>query len=190
MAGAPLALVEAWIWSDAGALLASGGSSSSLTLFACAHGSARLELQARGRPGPYSLATRPERWRGAALAAHPLAGARMLARAAGGPDAVFEGKEIGLREAALDAEHVVAWPETIGPGSCLHVTVGAEGEGAGVEVHVIDAEGAEVDRAEGAHAASARACAASDGARVVRIELRASAGRLDAVVGERTTPAM
>jgi hypothetical protein len=190
VAGSPLALVDAWIWSDAGALLSSGGSSSSLTLFACARGPARLELQTRGRPGPYAITTRPERWRGPALAAHPLAGARMLARAAAGPDAVFEGKEAALREAALDAEHVVAWPETIAPGSCLHATIGVQGEGAGVEARVVDTEGAEVDRAEGAHAATVRACAAADAARAVRIEMRASAGRLDAVVGERTTSAL
>jgi hypothetical protein len=188
VAGAPLALIDAWVWSDAGPLVASSEASSSTTLFACAHGAARLELQARGRPGPYSLTLRPERWKGAAMSAHPLAASRMLARAAGGPDALFEGKELALRELALDPDHVVSWSEIIGAGACLRATIGAQGEGAGVEARVFDAEGGEIDRSEDAHAASVRACAGPEGARTVKLEVRASAGRLDAVLGERIGP--
>jgi hypothetical protein len=185
VAGAPLALIDARVWSDAGPLVASAESSSSTTLFACAHGAARLELQTRGRPGPYALTLRPERWKGAALSAHPLAASRMLGRAAAGPDALFDGKELALRELALDPSHVVSWNETIGAGTCLRATVGAQGDGAGVEARVFDAEDGEIDRSEDAHAASVRACAGPDGARTVKIEVRASAGRLDAVLGER-----
>jgi hypothetical protein len=185
VAGAPLALVDARIWSEAGPLLASAASSSSTTLFACAHGPARLELQTRGRPGPYALTLRPERWKGAALSAYPLAASRMLARAAAGPDALFDGKELALREFGLDPEHVVSWTETIGASACLRATVGAQGEGAGVEARVFDAEQTELDRAEDAHAVSVRACAGPEGARTVKLEVRASAGHLDAVLGER-----
>jgi hypothetical protein len=63
--------------------------------------------------------------------------------------------------------------------------VGAEGDGAGVEMRAYDAASDEIDRAEAAHAASVRACAPQDQARAVRLEVRASAGRLSAVLGER-----
>jgi hypothetical protein len=188
VAGAPLAIVDARIWSDAGPLIASSEASASTTLFACAHGAARLELQTRGRPGPYALTVRPERWKGAAMTTHPLAASRMLARAAAGPDALFDGKELALRELSLDAERLVAWSETIAAGACLRATIGAQGEGAGVEVRVFDVDGSEIDRSESAHAAGVRACAGPEAARTVKIEVRASAGRMDAVLGERLGP--
>ncbi|MDP9001863.1 MAG: hypothetical protein M3O46_17320, partial [Myxococcota bacterium] len=60
------------------------------------------------------------------------------------------------------------------------------GEGAGIELRVLDAaDGTDLDRSEAAHAATVRACAPSGAARDVRVEARASAGRMDAVLGER-----
>jgi hypothetical protein len=114
----------------------------------------------------------------------------MLARAAAGPDALFEGKEIALRELTLDPDHVVSWTETIGAGGCLKATIGAEGQGAGVQARIFDADGAELDRSEDAHAASVRACAGADGARTFKLEVGASAGHIDAVLGERVGPAL
>jgi hypothetical protein len=188
VAGAPLAFVDARLWDDAGSLLASGEASSSLALFACSHGSARLDLETRGRPGPFAVALRPERWRDAAFAAHPLAASRMLARAALGPEMVFDGKEGAVRGASLDAARVVSWTETVVAGRCARVTIGAQGDGLGVELRALDgADGEEIDRSEAAHAASVRACATADAPRGVRFEARAVAGRMDAVVGERWT---
>jgi hypothetical protein len=70
----------------------------------------------------------------------------------------------------------------------MRVTIGTQGEGLGVELRAIDgADGEEIDRSEAAHAASVRACATADAARTVRFEARASAGHLEAVIGERTT---
>jgi hypothetical protein len=188
VAGAPLALVDAQVWSDAGELVASGASASSMALFACAHGPARLELQTRGRPGPFAVTLRPERWKGAALSAHPLAASRMLARAATGPDALFEGKELALRDLTLDGQRAISWTETVPAGACLRATVGGQGDGAGVEVRIFDAQGVEVDRSEDAHAASVRVCAGPDAPRPVRLEAGASAGHLEAVLGERIGP--
>jgi hypothetical protein len=188
VAGAPLALVEARVWDDAGALVASGEASSSLALFACARGSARLELETRGSPGPFAVMVRPERWKDVVFAAHPLAASRMLERAAVGPDMLFEGKQAATRAQSLDAARVVSWSETIGPGRCMRVSVGAQGDGLGVELRALDgAVGEEIDRSEAAHAASVHACAAAEAARTVRFEARAGAGRMDAVIGERST---
>jgi hypothetical protein len=188
VAGAPLALIDARIWDDAGALLASSEAASSLALFACARGAVRLELETRGRPGPFAVTMRPERWRDAIFTAHPLAASRMLARAAVGPDALLDGKEAPVRQLSLDSARISAWSESIAAGRCVRVTIGAQGDGAGIELRVLDpADGTDLDRSEAAHAVTVRACAPPAAARDVRFEARASAGRLEAVVGERTS---
>jgi hypothetical protein len=167
-------------------MLASAEASSSVALFACTRGPARLELETRGRPGPFAVTIRSERWKDALFAAHPLAASRMLARAAVGPDLLLDGKESPARELSLDATRVVGWTESIGAGRCVGVTVGVQGDGAGVELRAFDpADGTDLDRSEAAHAATVRACASPTTAREVRFEARASAGRLDALVGER-----
>ena len=186
--GAPLGLLEGSVWDDAGTLLASGEASTSLALFACSRGAVRLELETRGRPGPYVVAVRPERWRDAAFAAHPLAASRMLARAAGGPDMLLEGKGAPVRAVTLDASHELSWSETVPAGRCVRVTVGVQGEGSGVDLRASSpSDGADIDRSQAAHAASVRACAPSEAPRPVKFDLRASAGRVDGVVGEQTT---
>src|SRR5258708_38060091 len=120
--GAALALGDARVGGGGGSLLAAGDASSSFALFACARGPARLELETRGRPGPFAVTMRPERWRDASFAAHPLAASRMLARAATGPEMLFDGKEAQVREQPLDAARVVSWIENVAAGPCLRVT--------------------------------------------------------------------
>jgi hypothetical protein len=184
--GAPLALLDAKVWSDAGSLLASADASSSLALFVCARTQGYLEIETRGRPGPFVLTVRPERWRDPAFEAHPLAASRMLGRAAAGPDMLLDGKEQASRELVLDGERVTSWTETVPAGRCLRATIGVQGDGAGVEARVFEGSD-EIDRAEAARAVSVRACANPDAPRPVRFEARASAGHVDAVLGERTS---
>ncbi len=186
VAGAPLALVDARVWSDAGTLLASAEASSSLAVFVCARTGARLELETRGRPGPFAVTMRAERWKDAVFEAHPLAASRMLARAAMGPDTLLDGKEVAARELILDGERVTSWNENIQPGKCLRATLGGQGEGAGIEVRVFEGTD-EIDRGEAAHAVSVKACATPESPRAVRFEARASAGHMEAVLGERTS---
>ncbi len=186
VAGAPLALVEARAWTDAGGLLGSAEASSSLALFVCGRSAAHLDLEARGRPGPFAVTLRTERWRDRVFEAHPLAASRMLARAAEGPDDLFDGKTLATRELALDAERSTSWSETVPAGKCMRVAVGAQGDGAGLELRVFEGSD-EIDRSEAAHAAGSKVCAPAEGARTVRLEVRASAGHLDAVLGERMT---
>jgi hypothetical protein len=50
---------------------------------------------------------------------------------------------------------------------------------------VFDEANVELDRAEGPDAVAVRACASGGAGRVVHFEMRASAGSLKAVVGER-----
>ena len=187
VAGAPLAMVEAAVWDDAGSLLASNEGAGDATLFACGKGKARVDLGTRGRPGPYAVLTRAERWKDPAFAAHPLAASRMLGRAAVGPQAVLEGSVGGVHHAALDAAHQYVHNATILSGQCLHVAIGVEGEGTGLEARLFDVvTGEELDRSHGQNAVSLHACSAT-GTKTVRIEARATAGKLDAVIGERTT---
>ncbi|MBX3188660.1 MAG: hypothetical protein KF819_16705 [Labilithrix sp.] len=185
VAGAPLALVEAAVWDDAGALLATGDGASDATLFACGKGKARVDLGARGRPGPFAVLTRAERWKDPAFAAHPLAAGRMLGRAAAGPTWIHEGAPASVKHAVVDAAHQYVHNTSVAAGQCLRVAIGAEGEGTGLEARIVDAvDGEELDRAHGQNAVSVRACAGA-ATRSVRLEVRASAGKLDVIVGER-----
>ena len=186
VAGAPLALVNARVRGDGGVTLASAEASSSVAMFACAHAGVHLELEARGRPGPFRVTVRPERWRDAVLGARPLAASRMLTRAAAGPEMLLEGTPTVVRELSLAADRVTSWTENVPAGRCLKATVGVEGSGAGVEIRAFDGLETEVDRSEAAYAAGVSACAPANSARSVRLEARASAGRMEAILGERT----
>jgi hypothetical protein len=187
VAGAPLALVEARVVDDRGVVLASGEASSSVAVFACAHGGVRIELEARARPGPFKVTVRPEPWKDAALTAHPLAASRMLARAAGGPEMLLEGSGTAVRAVSLAADRVLSWTEDVPAGRCLQATVGVEGSGAGVELRVFEGAEVEIDRSEGPYATAVRACAPPGSSKRVRFEALASAGRVDAILGERLT---
>jgi hypothetical protein len=188
VAGAPLALVEAAVWDDSGALLASNEGAADATLFACAKGKARVDLGTRGRPGPYVVLSRAEKWKDASFAAHPLAAGRMLGRAAVGPQAVLEGGAGAVQHVVLDASHQFVQNASINAGQCLRVAIGAEGEGTGLEARLFDAtSGEEVDRSHGQNAVALHTCSDA-GTRSLRIEARATAGKLDAIIGQRTTP--
>lgn len=185
VAGAPLALVEVAIWDDAGALLASNDGAGDATLFACGKGKARVDLGTRGRPGPFAVLSRAERWKDPQFSAHPLAASRMLGRAATGPQSILEGAAGAVRHASLDASHQYVYTTSIAAGQCLRIAIGVEGEGTGLETRLFDAvTGEELDRAHGQTSAALRACAAG-ATRSVRLEARATAGKLDAVIGER-----
>ncbi|HEY4013667.1 MAG TPA: hypothetical protein VGM06_10030 [Polyangiaceae bacterium] len=188
VAGAPLALVDARVVDEAGVVLASTEASSSLVLFACSRGTIHLELETRGRPGPFAVSMRAERWKDAEFAAHPLAASRMLTRAAVGPEMLVDGKEASAKVLSLDAAHVVGWTETVPAGRCVRVTVGAQGEGSGIELRAVDpSDGTSLDRSEAVHAATVRGCALPTAARDVRFEVQTSAGHMDAVIGETTS---
>jgi len=184
--GAPLALLTGTVWDDAGALVTSGDGAASLTLFACAHGKVHLDLEARGRPGPFEVQVRPEKWQNPAFSAHPLAAARMLARVAEGPSLLLDGVPLNVRALSLDASRLVTFEETVPAGKCLRVAAGAEGPGTGVELRVFDRSATdEVDRSHGERAAAVRGCAPEGAQKAFRVELRATSGKVDVVVGER-----
>jgi hypothetical protein len=186
VAGAPLALLRAEVWDEKGALVTRGEGAASVTLFACSRGKARLELEARGRPGPYVSLVRPERWKDPVFLLHPLAASRMLARSATGPTLVLEGTPQSVRAATVDAAHALGWDELIPAGKCLRIGVGAEGEGTGLSGRLLEkSSGEEIDRSHADHAIGLRGCAMPTSPRAVHAEIRATAGTLDVVIGER-----
>jgi hypothetical protein len=69
----------------------------------------------------------------------------------------------------------------------VRVAIGVEGDGTGIEARLFDAvNGEEIDRAHGQNAVALHTCA-DNATRTLRIEARATAGKLDAIIGERTT---
>jgi hypothetical protein len=187
--GSPLAYVDATLWTDAGKFVGAAEGASGVTLFACTHGTLRLDLETRGRPGPFTTLVRGERWNDAAFVATPLAAARMIARAATGPETVLPGKPATARSVSLDPSRVEAWTEAIAPGKCLSVAAGGQGDGTGLELRVLDATTlADLDRSHAHDAVGVRACAPDDAPVSARFELRVTSGKLDVVVGERTSP--
>lgn len=181
IAGAPLAMVDAAVWDPNNNLLATGDGADGATLFACGKGKARLDLGTRGRPGPFAVTTRAERWKDASFAAHPLAASRMLARF--GP--TFEGAPGRVKAVPLDAAKRYSQDASVPASTCLRVAAGVEGEGTGLELRLFDAAtNEELDRAAGQTSASVRACAGGASMNV-RTEARATAGKLTAVLGER-----
>ena len=144
-----------------------------------------IDLATRGRPGPYAILVRPEKWKEAAFTAHALAGARVLGRSASAPTWIHDGTAGNVKSLSLDASHQSVQSTNIPAGKCLRISVGAEGEGTGLELRLYDAvSGDELDRSHGQTSASVRACA-GNATRSVRMDARATAGKLDAILAER-----
>jgi len=194
--GAPLALIGASIWGSSaggpgggdssGTLLASGEGTGAITLFVCGRSKGQIELETRGRPGPFTVLVRPERWQNVLFASRPLAAARMLARAAAGENMMHEGSASSVRPATLEPSRRTVYAVTAAAGQCVRVAVGIEGEGSGVELRIFDgATSEELDRAAGEKGVSARACAGAAAPRSLRVEIRGTAGKPEAVIGER-----
>ncbi len=128
---------------------------------------------------------RKERWQSPAFMQKPLAASRMLARTADAPAFAVEGTLGDARAIVIDASKRHTWEATVPQQSCATTTAGAEGDGTGLTLVVLDVvSGDELDRSHAASSARVRVCA--DGApKRVRYELTVSAGKLDVVVGER-----
>jgi hypothetical protein len=167
-------------------VITTGEGAASATLFSCSSSKQKLDLETRGRPGPFAVVARPERWTDAAFAQKPLAAARMLSRAASGVKNIHGGAPLGVKTTTLDAAKASTWSQTVPAGSCLRVAAGGEGAGIGLTLRIFDAANQEeLDRSHAAVAVSARACAPAAAARTLTIELRQTSGRFDVVIGER-----
>jgi len=185
LAGAPLALFAARARDEKGTFLGAGEGASVVTLYACGVSKAEIDLDAYGRGGPFVALSRSERWKSPIFAKKPTASSRMLGRSLAEPGAPLDGTLGDVRAVTLDATHLEKWEVSVASHTCAELAVGAEGEGTGLSLSMVDVtSGEELDRSHGATSAFARACA-GDGARRVRVELTATSGKLDAVVGDR-----
>lgn len=188
VAGAPVRRASIEVWSSSLRLLGAGDGVSGAVAFACAKGKVRVDLETRGAGGAYALGVRKVTWTGPELSALPLAGSRMLSRAARGPHEVFEGSPVAIRSLGLSSTSLTAFEEDVAPGACLHAYLGAEGAGQGIELRAFDAKtSTEIDRGHGETSAAVYACATTGPLRV-RFEAKTSTGDLRAVVGLRKTP--
>ncbi len=185
VAGAPLAMFSARAADETGVVVGTAEGADRLALLVCGRPRVFVDLDVRGSPGPFSLATRKEPWQDAAFVARPLATSRMLTRLLSGPAQLLEGTPGQVRALAVEAGKVASFDENIPAGRCVRFAAGSEGEGTGVDLRVFDADDwEELDRGSGVRATAVRACAAVK-ARRVKVEVSLSAGRSDVVVAMR-----
>jgi hypothetical protein len=176
VAGAPLRGVNAWLYAENGALLASA-SGPSPVLYACAPaGRVRLDAESLARPGPFALELRAEQGTPPALVENPLAASRLLARMVE-RGVITVARRVGAVYAHPVSSSALARQKLLVPvGRCLDVT-GAVGPGAsGLEIRLVSGGDRELSLGRGEHATSARACAVDASGADLVAELRVAAG--------------
>jgi hypothetical protein len=180
VAGAPLRGVRAWVYSESGALIASGDGASP-SLFVCGKaGRVRVDAEALSRPGPFAIEVRHEREIPKVLLEQPLAASRLLSRmiergVIANPRRVGAVYEHKLSSTALERRTLM-----VPAGRCLDLTLATSEGGSGVELRLLDqATLEELALGRGAAATQARACATGEkggGTLNAVAEMRVSAG--------------
>ncbi|MBI4953750.1 MAG: hypothetical protein HY908_17125 [Myxococcales bacterium] len=189
VAGTPLGPFEATLWDEAGTRIAAGSGGAAVALFRCGpKGPVRLEVRARGVPGPFGVGTRTDAAPPPELLLLPRAASSLLARldAAEGP--VGPGAARGVERVPLGAGPRAVRPLPVPAGACVEVIAALAAPHAGVELRLVDPSVAEPRLARGEHATSARLCAgAADVAGTLELGLDAGSG--EALVLRRPLPA-
>jgi hypothetical protein len=181
IAGKPLAEVAAALWDDHGALLVEGRGGASVPLFTCGRGgAARLDLEARESPGPFSVELRADRAAPAALVAHPVAAGRLLVRLAAGGAPTDAAAAAGATVLALDDATLRTVPVPLPPGGCAEVLAALDTGGSGLDLRLVDASG-EGTVTRSRYVAAGRLCA-PPGGKTGSAELRLSSGKADALL--------
>ncbi len=181
IAGKPLSELAASLWDDRGALLAEARGGASVPLFACGRGgAARLDLEARESPGPFSVELRADRAAPPALASHPAAAARLLGRLSAGGAPADAAAAAGATVVALDDATLKTVPVPLPPGGCAEVTAALDAGGSGLDLRLVDSAGeGTVTRAR--YVAAGRLCA-PPGGKTGSAELRLMSGKADALL--------
>jgi hypothetical protein len=190
IAGTPAAWLSSRATDDRGMSLSEAEGPDDASLYTCGPSKLRLDIEAKGRGGPYAVDVRREPWNEAAFTAHPQAAARMLTRLAGSSHSIgLPGTPGKIAQAPLGGGQATTFDEQIPEGRCMKFVVGTEGEGTGIEARVFDATTQdELDRGHAARTALLRACAPSGAARTVRMEVRVTTGKLHVIVASRLLP--
>jgi hypothetical protein len=181
VAGSPLGPLSAALWDPEGKLVSEVTGSLRATLLSCgAARDARLDVESRGRPGPFVVDVRTWADAGSELVRHPFAAARLFDRIVGptdlAPDSLAGAKPIDLAAGKLHASSFV-----VAPASCTEVIAALDATGGGLEVRLVDAATNEDFIGRGRFVASQRVCAGPS-ARKVALELRVDDGPARALV--------
>lgn len=181
--GAPLRGIEAWVWSPNGSLVSHAKSAGHAALFACGpSGSARLDLEATLRSGPFSVLQRNEPDAHPALSSNPLAASRLLARLVD-RGMVQKTSEVGAIKELDLAEGTLSTLDLVVPfGRCVDITLALGTDTLGAEIRLVSvSSGKQVALARHPHTASTRVCAlTAESARDTlntRAELQVRVGR-------------
>lgn len=172
--GAPLAGMDASLWTEQGTLLARAEGGASAALFACGTGgTARLEVEARQRPGPFLAELREDSPSSLPL---ELASGRLLARSNASGSLVRPAMLQRLLSQPLTTTQVARVTHSISSNQCAELG-GALGEGGnGIELRIFDASSREeLGRGTGGAATVTTVCA-PDRSLDLQIEARLLAG--------------
>lgn len=183
-AGKPLGPVAASLFSASGALLTEGEGSARATLYACgAGGELRVDVESRGRPGPFVIESRSWKDVPSELGKRPLAAARLLDRVIGmeprSPAVVEDARAIELEPGKLVSSSFV-----VAQGTCTEAIVALEA-GSGIDLRLVDDATGEDVLGRGRNVASQRLCAGKT-SRKAKMEVRVDQGPAPALVLLRT----
>lgn len=188
IAGKPLADVGATLWDDKGGLLAEGRGGPGVALFACgAGGTARIDVEAFSRPGPYAIEVRKDKLAPPLLVAHPWAASRLLAVLDAGGERASAASAEGAVLVSLDANTRSSLPFDIPANKCVDVIAALDRVGAGLDMRVADVSTGENTVTRGRFVVVERRCAGDVPAKAIA-EFRLSAGKADALALVRTLP--
>ncbi|NUP09356.1 MAG: hypothetical protein HOW73_25160 [Polyangiaceae bacterium] len=184
LAGKPLGPVAAALWASDGALLAESEGSARTTLYTCgAARAARIDVESRGRPGPFVVDQRTWKTLPPEISKRPAAAGRLLDRLLGAevvaPTAMEDARAIDLEEAKLHTSSFV-----VAQGTCTEVFVALDA-GSGIDVRLVDEVTQKDVLGRGKLVASQRICGGKT-SRKARLELRVDDGPAPALVLFRT----
>ncbi len=185
IAGAPLGPVTAALWDDAGRLLAEATGALRATLYACGKArDVRLDVESRGRVGPFGVDLRLWAEKLPELLRAPAAAARLLDRVVGAEGTAPAGVEAARGvDLAADTLHTSSF--IVAPSSCSEVVVTLDAGGSGVDLRLIDEASGDDVIGRGRTSASQRICAGNTPRRA-RVEISVDSGPAKALVLIRT----
>ena len=153
--------IEAWLWNDAGQLIATERGGMLATLFACTHGGRiRLDAEAMVRPGAFQVELSREQDTPAILRDYPLAAGRLLARMIS-RGVIKNAHQVGAAHRyQLSSTRLERMDVLVPVGRCVDVTLALDRGASGAEIRLIDkADGSEIALVRGPDSTSTRACA-------------------------------
>ncbi|MBX3181471.1 MAG: hypothetical protein KIT72_13640 [Polyangiaceae bacterium] len=182
--GAPTRGVRAWLWSEAGALIAEAGGDPVAQLFACTRGGRfRLDVEPQVRPGPAAVLTAHDAKVPPAMLTEPLAAGRLMGELAA-HGLLRGGRQLaGLMRVDLSETELTRHELYVPPERCVEFVAAAS---AAVLELDLTANDARDERAvqRGPRVVSLRRCnIAGRGPLALSVELRSASGRGAALLG-------